>query len=73
MILTGQKILKIKIFKDKSQKDEENCPLCEENKLTFYDSLHAALAMLYDAKIVSTDDKYDSVVGVIRIDPYSLT
>ncbi len=40
--------------------------------LTFYDSHHAASAMLYDSKIISTDDAYDVVLGLTRIDPYSI-
>ena len=40
--------------------------------LTFYDSHHAASAMLHDSKIISTDKTYDSITGLKRINPYSL-
>ena len=40
--------------------------------LTFYNSHHAASAMLYDSKIISTDNIYESVKGLRRINPYSL-
>jgi len=46
--------------------------LRREYKFTFYDSHHAASAMLYDSKIISTDERYDSVVGLRRLDPYSM-
>jgi len=46
--------------------------LRREFNLTFYDSHHAASAMLYDSKIISTDERYDSVVGLRRLDPYSM-
>lgn len=44
----------------------------KKHDLTFYDSHHAASAMLYDSKIISTDNTYDSVTGLNRIDPYSM-
>ena len=46
--------------------------LRKKYNLTLYDSHHAASAMLYDSKIISTDNTYDSIVGLERIDPYSI-
>ena len=46
--------------------------LRKKYNLTFYDSHHAASAMLYDSKIISTDNTYDSVVDLKRINPYSI-
>lgn len=40
--------------------------------LTFYDSHHAASAVLYDSVIISTDNTYDDINGLTRIDPYSI-
>ena len=37
--------------------------------LSFFDSLHAALAMGLDSTIVSFDEVYDGVKGLRRIDP----
>jgi len=44
-----------------------------EHDLTFYDSHHAASAMLYDSKIISTDRAYDPIPGLERIDPYAIS
>lgn len=46
--------------------------LRKKYNLTFYDSHHVASAMLYDSKIISTDNTYDSVIGLKRINPYSM-
>ena len=45
--------------------------LREDYPLTYFDSLHAASALLSDGKIVSTDQAYDQVEGLERIDPSS--
>ncbi len=37
--------------------------------LSFFDSLHAALAMSLDSTIVSFDEAYDGIEGLRRIDP----
>lgn len=46
--------------------------LRDKHKLTFYDSHHASSAMLYDSKIISTDNTYDGIEDLTRIDPYIL-
>ena len=46
--------------------------LRREHGLTLYDSHHAASAILYDSRIISTDSAYDSIPGLERIDPYTL-
>ena len=46
--------------------------LRKKYNLTFYDSHHAASAILYDSRIISTDNTYDSVIGLKRINPYSV-
>jgi len=43
--------------------------LRDKHKLTFYDSHHASSAMLYDSKIMSTDNTYDNIEDLTRIDP----
>lgn len=42
------------------------------HRLTYFDSLHAATALLYDAAIISTDKAYGSVEGLITLDPREL-
>ena len=37
--------------------------------LSFFDSLHAALAMSLDSTIASFDEAYDGIKGLRRIDP----
>ena len=46
--------------------------LREKFKLTYFDSLHCASAILYDGVILSVDEAYDKVSEVHRIDPRSL-
>jgi predicted nucleic acid-binding protein len=41
------------------------------HNLSFYDSHHAASAILYDSEIISTDKTYDHVSRLNRIDPYT--
>lgn len=43
--------------------------LRENSGLTYFDSLHAATALLDDKKIISLDLAYDSIDELIRIDP----
>jgi len=43
-----------------------------EYGLSFFDSLHAALAMSFDSTIVSFDEAYDEVEGLRRVDPEDL-
>ncbi len=45
----------------------------KHKELTFYDSHHAAAAILHDKKIISTDKVYDKIKGLQRIDPYNYT
>ncbi len=40
--------------------------------LSFYDSHHAAAALLHDTEIISTDTAYDKVGGLKRLDPYRI-
>lgn len=40
--------------------------------LTFYDSHHAASALLYDSKIISTDEGYEHIKDLTRINPYTI-
>lgn len=76
-----------KFFRDLSQLlslyNINICPLtCEQiakaadlrssYNLTFYDSHHASSALLYDSKITSTDERYDHIKDLIRIDPYTI-
>ena len=51
----------------------EAAKLRRDYGLTFYDSHHAAAALLLDSEIISTDSAYDAVANLKRIDPYSLT
>lgn len=46
--------------------------LRKKYNLTFHDSHHAASAILYDSEIISTDNTYDSVLVLKRVDPYSM-
>lgn len=46
--------------------------LRERHGLTYFDSLHCASAILFDGKIISVDEAYDTVPSVSRIDPRSL-
>lgn len=46
--------------------------LRETYGLSFFDSMHAATAMLADQRIISTDKTYDRVAGLIRLDPEKL-
>ncbi len=43
--------------------------LREDHTLTYFDSLHAASALLFDGIILSTDRAYDEVEGLKRVDP----
>ncbi len=40
-----------------------------EYGLSFFDSLHAALALSLDSTIISLDEAYDGVEGLRRVDP----
>ena len=44
----------------------------EKYGLSYFDSLHCASAVLYDGKLLSVDEAYDSVPEVARVDPRSL-
>ncbi len=46
--------------------------LRKKYNLSFYTSHHAASAILHDSEIISTDNTYDSIVDLKRIDPYSI-
>jgi len=46
--------------------------LRRRGRLTFYDSHHAAAALLYDSKIISLDTAYDRVKNLKRLDPYKI-
>ena len=46
--------------------------LRERHGLTYFDSLHCASAALYDGRIISVDEAYDSVPEVSRVDPRGL-
>lgn len=37
--------------------------------MTYFDSMHASTALLYDGDIISTDTIYDKVDGLTRIEP----
>lgn len=50
----------------------EAANLRRNHYITFYDSHHAASAILYDSKIISTDGTYDSIPGLERVDPYAI-
>ncbi|MDD1777552.1 MAG: PIN domain-containing protein [Candidatus Helarchaeota archaeon] len=41
--------------------------------LTFFDSLHCASALLFDNKIISSDNFFDKIEELTRIKPLSLT
>ncbi len=43
--------------------------LRQDYPLTYFDSLHAASALLSDGRIVSTDQAYDQVEGLERLEP----
>ena len=43
--------------------------LRQDYKLTYFDSLHAASAVLSDGRIISTDRAYDDVEGLERLEP----
>ncbi|KPV62057.1 MAG: PIN domain protein [Candidatus Bathyarchaeota archaeon BA1] len=40
--------------------------------LSFFDSLHAATAMLTDQKVISSNQTYDRIAGLVRLDPQRL-
>jgi predicted nucleic acid-binding protein len=46
--------------------------LREDMDITYFDSLHAATALLNDRKIISTDTVYDEVGGLRRVEPEGL-
>lgn len=46
--------------------------LRENSNLTYFDSLHAATALLDDKKIISLDLAYDNVNELARIDPQEI-
>lgn len=64
-------LYKLSVFSLTCQQIAKAADLRKKYNLTFYDSHHAASAMLYDSKIISTHNTYDSVTGLKRINPYS--
>jgi len=62
----------LSVFSLTCEQIAEAANLRKKYNLTFYDSHHAASAMLWDSKIISTDSIYDSVIGLKRINPYSM-
>lgn len=64
-------LYKLSVFPLTCEQIAKAANLRKKYNLTFYDSHHAASAMLYDSKIISTDNTYDSVIGLKRINPYS--
>ena len=46
--------------------------LRETYSLTYFDSLHCATAILSDGQIISSDNAYEAVPEVRRVDPLSL-
>jgi len=46
--------------------------LREKYLLSFFDSIHAATALLTDRKIISKDQTYDHITGLVRLDPEKL-
>lgn len=49
----------------------EAAKLRRDYGLSFYDSHHAAAALLFDSEIISMDGAYDAVAKLKRTDPYS--
>jgi len=47
--------------------------LRQKYKLTYFDSLHAASALLFDGKIISTDNAYKRILELEVIDPRDIT
>lgn len=62
-------LYKLSVFPLTCQQIAKAANLRKKYNLTFYDSHHAASAILYDSKIISTDNTYDSVIGLKRINP----
>ena len=44
----------------------------EKYGLSFFDSMHAATAVLADQKIISKDQTYERITGLVRLDPQEL-
>lgn len=65
-------LYKLSVFPLTCEQIAKAANLRKKYNLTFYDSHHAASAMLYDSKIISTDNTYDSLIGLKRINPYSM-
>ncbi len=65
-------LYKLSIFPLTCEQIAKAANLRKKYNLTFYDSHHAASAILYDSRIISTDNTYDSVIGLKRINPYSV-
>ncbi|MFQ6071491.1 MAG: type II toxin-antitoxin system VapC family toxin [Methanosarcinales archaeon] len=74
--------MNIEMFRNYPNLSEENLSseiiikaseLREWYGLTYFDSLHAATAILSDKKIVSLDMDYDKVNELTRIDPRFIT
>ncbi|MDH5266090.1 MAG: PIN domain-containing protein [Candidatus Bathyarchaeota archaeon] len=65
-------LYKLSVYPLTCQQIAKAANLRKKHNLTFYDSHHAASAMLYDSKIISTDNTYDSVIGLKRLNPYSI-
>ncbi len=65
-------LYKLSVFPLTCEQIAKAANLRKKYNLTFYDSHHAASAMLYDSKIISTDNTYNSVIGLKRINPYTL-
>jgi predicted nucleic acid-binding protein len=47
--------------------------LRDQYRLTYFDSLHCAAALLFDRAIIGTDPAYDAVSQIRRIDPRNLS
>jgi predicted nucleic acid-binding protein len=46
--------------------------LRDQYRLTYFDSLHCAAALLFDRTIIGTDSAYDAVAQIRRTDPRTL-
>lgn len=64
----------IRILNDRAEFHSEGRGFEEQFKLTFFDSLHAAVSRVQKETIVSFDKAYDRLTGsgVIRLDPKEL-
>ena len=65
-------LYKLNVYPLTCQQIAKAVNLRKKHNLTFYDSHHVASATLYDSKIISIDNTYDSVIDLKMINPYSL-